>query len=127
MNGIGYLRGQSAPTNPWVRPYVLTRGRTRSRGHGQLLVHTLVSASGYDPLFAARLLPEARALYERICTTTESVAELSAHCGVPLGVTRVLLGDLCSAGRAVAEAPVAASPYDHALLERVLDGLRQFA
>jgi hypothetical protein len=126
MNGSGYLRGQSAPTNPWVRPYVLTSGRTRGRDHEQLLVHTLVSAPSYDPLFAARLLPEARALYERACTATESVAELSAYCGMPLGVTRVLLSDLCSAGRVVAEAPAAASPYDHALMERVLDGLRQF-
>lgn len=126
MNGGRYLRAQSAPTNPWVRPYVLTSGRTRGHDHGQLLVHTLVSAPSYDPTFAVRLLPEARALYERACTATESVAELSAHCGVPLGVTRVLLGDLCSAGRVVTEAPAAASPYDHALLERVLDGLRQF-
>ncbi len=127
MNGGGCPRGQAAPSNPWVRPYVLTSGRTRGGGRGQLLIHTLVSAQGYDPVFAVRLLPEARALYERACTGTESVAELSAHCGVPLGVTRVLLGDLCSAGRVTAEAPAAASPYDHALLERVLDGLRQFA
>jgi hypothetical protein len=90
-------------------------------------MHTLVSAPGYDQSFAATLLPEARVLYERACSSTESVAELSAHCGVPLGVTRVLLGDLCSAGRVLAEAPVAASPFDRTLLERVLDGLRQYA
>lgn len=126
MIGGGYLRGpQSAPTNPWVRPYVLTRGRTR--GQGQLLVHTLVSAPGYDPRFATTLLPEARVLYERAAAVTESVAELSAHCGVPLGVTRVLLGDLCSAGRVLVEAPATASPFDRTLLERVLDGLRQYA
>lgn len=117
--------GPSAPTNPWVRPYVLTSGRTR--GREQLLTHTLVSAPSYDSLFAARLLPEARALYERACSSTESVAELSAHCGVPLGVTRVLLSDLCSAGRVLAEEPATASPYDRTLLERVLDGLRQYA
>ncbi len=125
MNGGGYLRPQVAPTNPWVRPYVLTSGRTR--GRTQLLVHTLVSAPGYDPMFAARLLPEARALYERAAAATESVAELSAHSGVPLGVTRVLLGDLCSAGRVLVDEPVVASPYDRSLLERVLDGLRQYA
>lgn len=126
MTGRGFPRGGQVPTtNPWVRPYVLTSGRTR--GHGQLLVHTLVSAPGYDPLFASTLPPEARLLYERACTVTESIAELSAHCGVPLGVTRVLLGDLCSAGRVLVEAPAAASPYDRTLLERVLDGLRQYA
>jgi len=121
----GHQPSRSAPTNPWVRPYVLTSGRTR--GREQLLTHTLVSAPGYDSLFAARLLPEARALYERACSSTESVAELSAHCGVPLGVTRVLLSDLCSAGRVSAQAPATASPYDRTLLERVLDGLRQYA
>ncbi len=125
MIGGGYQRPRSAPTNPWVRPYVLTSGRTR--GSGQLLVHTLISAPGYDPMFAGSLLPEARVLYERACAVTESVAELSAHCGVPLGVTRVLLGDLCSAGRVLVEAPAAASPFDRTLLERVLDGLRQYA
>jgi hypothetical protein len=125
MTSGGYLRPQSAPTNPWVRPYVLTSGRTR--GQAPLLMHTLVSAPGYDPVFAARLMPEARALYERACATIESVAELSAHSGVPLGVTRVLLGDLCSAGRVLVEEPTAASPYDRNLLERVLDGLKQYA
>ena len=121
----GHQPSRSAPTNPWVRPYVLTSGRTH--GREQLLTHTLVSAPSYDSLFAARLLPEARALYERACSSTESVAELSAHCGVPLGVTRVLLSDLCSAGRVLAQAPATASPYDRTLLERVLDGLRQYA
>lgn len=126
MNGRGYPQGgRLAPTNPWVRPYVLTSGRTH--GHAQLLVHTMMSAPGYDPLFASTLPPEARVLYERACSVTESVAELSAHCGVPLGVTRVLLSDLCSAGRVLAEAPAAPSPFDRTLLERVLDGLRQYA
>lgn len=122
----GYLRGgRSAPTNPWVRPYVLTSGRTHSGG--QLLVHTLVTAPAYDPSYAGTLLPEARVLYERACTVTESVAELSAHSGLPLGVTRVLLSDLCSAGRVLVETPAAASPLDRTLLERVIDGLRQYA
>lgn len=125
MTAGGHLPRRSAPTNPWVRPYVLTSGRTH--GRDQLLVHTLVSVPSYDSVFAARLLPEARALYERACAGTESVAELSAHCGVPLGVTRVLLSDLCSAGRVLAEVPTAVGPYDRTLLERVLDGLRQYA
>ena len=37
-------------TNPWVRPYVITRGRTRTRS--RLYVHTLVSADLADPLAA---------------------------------------------------------------------------
>jgi hypothetical protein len=121
----GYHRARPAVTNPWVRPYVLVSGRTQEAG--QLLVHTLVSVPGYDSQFASTLLPEARVLYERASSVIESVAELSAHCGVPLGVTRVLLSDMASAGRVLVEVPAASSPLDRVLLERVLDGLRQFA
>ncbi|MBC6459800.1 DUF742 domain-containing protein [Actinomadura sp. HBU206391] len=111
--------------NPWVRPYVLTGGRTRTRQH--LFVHTLISVRHYDPSFAARLHPEARSLYERARTSTESVAELSAHCGVPLGVTRVLLGDLAAANWVRVLPENYASPYDPSLLKRVIHGLRQLA
>jgi Protein of unknown function (DUF742) len=111
--------------NPWVRPYVLTGGRTRTRLH--LYVHTLVSARHYDAAFAARLLPEARSLYERAHATVESVAELSAHCGVPLGVTRVLLGDLVAGNRLQVNSATDTSPYDPRLLKRVIHGLRELA
>ena len=59
-------------TNPWVRPYVLTGGRTRTRKHP--LVHTLVSVDRYDPTAAAGLSPETRRLYERAAAGTQSVA-----------------------------------------------------
>jgi hypothetical protein len=111
--------------NPWVRPYVLTGGRTRTRHH--LYVHTLVSVERYDPAAALRLSPEARRLYERASFGAQSVAELSAHCGVSLGVTRVLLEDLAAAGRVQINDEIYASPYDHRLLKRVIDGLREFA
>jgi hypothetical protein len=111
--------------NPWVRPYVLTGGRTRTRQH--LFVHTLVSVGSYDASFAARLLPEARSLYERAHAGTQSVAELSAYCGVSLGVTRVLLGDLAAGSRVLINPETYASPYDPSLLERVIDGLRELA
>ena len=111
--------------HPWVRPYVLTGGRTRTRH--SLYVHTLVSASWFDPTAAARLSPEARRLYERASTGAQSVAELSAHCGVSLGVTRVLLEDLAEADRVQINEDVYVSPYDHRLLKRVIDGLHQLA
>lgn len=111
--------------NPWVRPYVLTGGRTRSRQN--LFVHTLVAVQDYDPTFSARLLPEARSLYERAYATTESIAELSAHCGISLGVTRVLLGDMAAGNRVMINPEAYTSPFDPNLLERVIDGLRQLA
>ena len=111
--------------NPWVRPYVLTGGRTRTRHH--LYVHTLVSVERYDHATAVRLSPEARRLYERAAAGAQSVAELSAHCGVSLGVTRVLLEDMAAADRVQIHDDNYASPFDHRLLKRVIDGLREFA
>jgi hypothetical protein len=52
---------------------------------------------------------------------------LSAHCGVSLGVTRVLLEDLASTGRIHINSEEYSSPFDRRLLERVIDGLREFA
>jgi hypothetical protein len=111
--------------NPWVRPYVLTGGRTTTRHN--LYVHTLVSVERYDPATAARLSPEARRLYERAAAGFQSVAELSAYCGVSLGVTRVLLEDLAAADQVRIADDDYASPFDHRLLKRVIDGLRDFA
>ena len=111
--------------NPWVRPYVLTGGRTRTRH--RLYVHTLVAVNRYDPVSATRLSPEARRLYERAAIGPQSVAELSAHCGVSLGVTRVLLEDLAATDRVQINDDTHSSPYDHRLLKRVIDGLREFA
>lgn len=120
----GPRHARAAPTvRPWVRPYVLTGGRTHTR---HLLVHTLVSVPEYNPSLVAQLPPEARSLYERAHTHTESVAELSAHCGLPLGVTRVLLSDLVAAGQVMVGPDPYASPYDSELLERIIDGLQQF-
>jgi hypothetical protein len=111
--------------NPWVRPYVLTGGRTRTRHH--LYVHTLVSVERYDQSAALRLSPEARRLYERASFGTQSVAELSAHSGLSLGVTRVLLEDLAASEHVLINEDTYPSPYDHRLLKRVIDGLRDFA
>jgi len=109
--------------NPWVRPYVLTGGRTQTRKHPYL--HTLVSVDRYDEIASARLLPEARRLYERAAVGVQSVAELSAHCEVSLGVTRVLLEDLAAAEMVRINDDALAAPPDHHLLSRVIAGLRE--
>lgn len=111
--------------NPWVRPYVLTGGRTRTRH--RLFVHTLIAVPEYDPGYSQRLPPEARALYERARSAVQSVAELSAHCGVSLGVTRVLIGDMAARERLIVNPDAYSSPYDPRLLKRVIDGLYELA
>ncbi|WP_430788415.1 DUF742 domain-containing protein [Actinoplanes sp. G11-F43] len=95
------------------------RGRTGNRN--PLLIHTLVSTGNrYDPLLAATLAPASRTLYEqarRMC----SVAELSASCGLPLGLTRLLISDLLKLGQLVVHE--ARPSQDLALLERLRAGL----
>jgi hypothetical protein len=109
--------------NPWVRPYVLTGGRTQTRKYPYL--HTLVSVDQYDASASARLLPEARRLYERAAVGVQSVAELSAHCEVSLGVTRVLLEDLAAADLVRVNDDALSGPRDPHLLSRVAASLRE--
>ncbi|MEJ3651612.1 DUF742 domain-containing protein [Actinomycetes bacterium KLBMP 9759] len=102
-----------------VRPYVLTRGRTRARM--ELAVETLVSAVPSPHRQPAG--PE-QAEVARLCAQTRSVAEVAALMRVPLGVVRVLIGDLATAGLVRVHAAASEGP-DLALMERVLSGLRR--
>ncbi|WP_156756138.1 DUF742 domain-containing protein [Actinokineospora pegani] len=104
-----------------VRPYAITRGRTRPRH--LLLVETLVSVPHYDPQASSQLMPETQALYERARQRT-SVAELSAHLDIPLGVIRVLLSDLAAQEMVFIHPTGFEYEYDAHLLERILDGLK---
>ncbi|MEV7871544.1 DUF742 domain-containing protein [Streptomyces sp. NPDC088124] len=115
-----------------VRPYSLTGGRTRS-GH-VLLVETFVAAlepgevhkeltDGDAP---TRVMPEMLAIIE-LCRRMRTVAEISALLKMPLGVVRVLIGDLADQGkiRVYGTGHDDTGHPDHALLERVLSGLRR--
>ncbi|MCC6438779.1 MAG: DUF742 domain-containing protein [Acidimicrobiales bacterium] len=106
-----------------VRPYAITGGRTRPVG-GDLPVESLVRRTPRGAAELGRLTLERR----RIVELTErplSVAEISAHVGVHLGVVQVLLGDLASEGLiSVHRSKLADERPDIALLERVLNGLK---
>ncbi len=107
-----------------VRPYTVTGGRTRSRGTGELPMETLVSVSSVGRTKLASLRFE-RGDVVRLCSSTQSVAEVSAHLKLPLGVARVLVGDLHAEGLLDVHMPVPAqSGPDAALLGKVLDGLQ---
>lgn len=99
---------------PAVRPYVLTRGRTRSAV--DLPVEALITA---DP--AADRTDSA---IVALCGVPRSVAEVAAHGGVPLGVARVLIGDLVASGALVVHGTAGPDGPSLALLHRVLAGLR---
>ena len=107
-----------------MRPYALTRGRTRPR-RGR------PAAGGAGPrrrraptTRAAR--PERRRILELSTASILSVAELSAHLSLPLGVVRVLVGDLADEGLVVVHtgSPSAAPAATNLkVLESVLNGI----
>ncbi|WP_214401715.1 DUF742 domain-containing protein [Pseudonocardia lacus] len=108
------------PGSAAVRPYVLTRGRTRAAV--ALSLDTLLSATLPAPDRPVR--PEVRAALA-LCARPRSFAELAARLGVPLGVAAVLLGDLVGAGLVRVHRATPDTGPDLALMRRVLEGLRR--
>ena len=103
-----------------VRPYAITGGRTRSRcAHLAMEAIVVCSAQGTA---RSRLVLERRRIAE-LAATPVSVAEISAHLQVPLGVARVLVGDMADEGLVQLHEPRTGRP-DILLLERVLNGIR---
>ncbi|CAL9557978.1 hypothetical protein SUDANB95_04535 [Actinosynnema sp. ALI-1.44] len=122
----GHFEDEEVPALEWsgplVRPYAWTRGRTSSQH--DLRIETLVSLEEHGIAKAMRdTTPEQRAIVE-LCATTRSVAEVSALLTLPLGVVRVLLGDLIDMGVVAVTSVNAAAGPDLALMQRVLHGLR---
>ncbi|MFD5245999.1 DUF742 domain-containing protein [Amycolatopsis sp. NPDC058340] len=105
-----------------IRPYALTGGRTKSSQ--LLLVETLISVPRYDPALAEALMPESHSLYER-ARERSSIAELSVGLDLPLGVVRVLVGDLATQGAVFVHPTAHAYNHDTNVLERILDGLKR--
>jgi hypothetical protein len=117
-------REDQGSTAAAVRPYTWTRGRTKSGF--DLAIETLVSTSARGRAQVTTLPVEHRAVAE-LCEQTRSVAEVAALLPVPLGVARVLLGDMAGLGVVTVHqnASSAGNTPDLALMERVLSGLRR--
>ena len=108
---------------PVVRPYTLTGGRSRPVTSGLgLLTHV-------ESLFApeadlVNLQPEHRSILS-LTRTALSVAELSARLDLPVGVVRILIGDLLQANLiSTFEADAAMRAPDDDILQAVIVGLR---
>ncbi|MFC5289744.1 DUF742 domain-containing protein [Actinokineospora guangxiensis] len=101
-----------------VRAYAWTAGRTRSEA--RLELETLVSLA--EGCSTARLPAEHHAVVE-LCRAARSVAEVAALLSLPLGVAKVLVGDLATRGVLVVRSSGAAP--DIGIMERVLAGLRR--
>jgi hypothetical protein len=107
-----------------VRPYAWTRGRTKSGL--DLAIEALVSTSQRGREQMTILQVEHRAVAE-LCEQTRSVAEVAALLKLPLGVARVLLGDMAGIGVVTVHQTASSTGNvpDVALMERVLSGLRR--
>lgn len=126
MNSRDDLLGGSRPdqdpgTRPRsVRPYVITGGRTRSRRN--LAFETLVSAVPRAEVAVedSMSIEERQAL--ELCGGPRSVVEIAALLRVPIGVSRVLLGDLAERGLVVVHD--SADTGGPEVLHRILFALR---
>jgi Protein of unknown function (DUF742) len=106
-----------------VRPYVLTGGRTTS-SLGVFALHAPVLALIVPEQLGRKASPEERRIID-LCQTPTSVAELSARLGAPVGVVRVLVGDLVEARMVqVRQSQDETEHRDVRLLERLLEGIR---
>jgi hypothetical protein len=108
---------------PVVRPYAMTQGRVAPTG-GEFDLVAFVVATMPDAPPSPHLLPEHHAI---IAASWEpiSVVELASKLDLAIGVVRVLLGDLRSAGLiSLYEPPAASQPHDVDVLKAVVNGLR---
>jgi hypothetical protein len=111
-------------TGSMVRPYTRTGGRTRS--DYDLAIEALVSTSERGRAPDAAVLPEHRSICG-LCLDTRSVAEVAAHLRLPLGVARVLIGDMAGMGLVLIHQSgmVVGDRPSIEFMERVLSGLRR--
>ncbi|MFH8371101.1 DUF742 domain-containing protein [Streptomyces sp. NPDC018031] len=112
---------------PVVRPYAMTRGRTRSAAEGKLDLIAVVVADRVDrrSVTDQTLSPEHIDIVELSRDTPLSVAELAAELDLPVGVVRVLIGDLLHAALVRVSRPVPPAELpDERILREVINGLR---
>ncbi|MGW0860456.1 DUF742 domain-containing protein [Streptomyces sp. NPDC002690] len=108
---------------PVVRPYAMVRGRTRNEGYWFDLVAFVVSA--VDTLHhRVEMQPEHQAILT-LCRRPRPVGEVAARMNLPVGVVRVLLGDLLEARAIRVRQPADPSGRPNVrLIKEVLEGLR---
>jgi hypothetical protein len=105
---------------PLVRPYAMTGGRTRTE-QSDLDLITLVVASRRRHAHPESMEPEYLNILS-LCQSPTSVAEISANLNLPLGVVKVLLGDLMD--QELVHFRPGLTP-DNEVLRAVLNGIRR--
>jgi hypothetical protein len=106
---------------PVVRPYAVTRGRTRPAGAELGLIDVVAANPVAD--IPRGLGPEHRRLLD-LCQWPAAVADLASDVDLPLGVVRVLLSDLTHHGLVRVVGAQARGAPAESVLRSVLNGLR---
>jgi hypothetical protein len=116
-------RWLDAEAGPVVRPYALTRGRTRHAGESFDLVAIVAFTGNLLPDLSA-LAPEHVSVLQ-LARAPTTVADIASDVDLPLGVVRIILADLRELGLVAIRAPVTmAERVDKHTLREVLNGLR---
>ena len=108
---------------PVVRPYALIGGLARPSGERLDLID-MVRAVRRGAQEAPDLSPEQAELLQR-CQMPTPIAELAAGLDLPVGVIRVLAGDLRVRGLVTIHRAEPAAFSDLKILQEVVDGLRR--
>ncbi|MFD4138248.1 DUF742 domain-containing protein [Streptomyces sp. NBC_00390] len=112
-------------TGPMVRPYTVTRGRTRPAAEHSFDLMSRISATVADGT-ESRLDHARSSLLELVRRAPRPVAEIAADADLPLTVVRVLLADLAEAGLITVSAPaVRTGLEDPDLLRDIVHALRR--
>jgi len=108
---------------PVVRPYAVTKGRTLPDSGDSFGLLDVVAATGERSPEHFRPGPEHRRMLS-MCRRPVPVVDLTSEIDLPLGVVRVLLGDLASKGLLRVVSAQRQPVPDQRLLRIVLDGLQ---
>jgi hypothetical protein len=108
---------------PVVRPYALIGGLARPSGERLDLIDMVraVRRGAQEP---PDLSPEQAELLQR-CQMPTPIAELAADLELPVGVIRILVGDLRARGLVTIHRAHPAAFSDLKILQEVVDGLRR--
>lgn len=108
-----------------VRSHTVITTRTEAQDRPHVDMATLLSLDARVPVRGLGV--QARRLLALLEPGMLSVADVSAHLGMPGGVVRTLVADLIGSGNVVADNPFVpgAQPLERDILERVLDGLQR--
>ena len=127
VDGQGSSHWFDDDAGPVVRPYAMTRGRTTSPGQHRLDLIAVVVTEPHadDPDADTMLSPEHVDIVDLCRDTPQSIAELAAELDLPIGVVRVLIGDLVAGEFVHVTRPVPPAELpDESILRDVINGLR---